>query len=96
MMEQCKFIINIIQMRQRNKINVRCLREQGIVTHRNDVSTQEVEATSHKFQTKLGYTAIFWGGVGGEVKKLGWTVALQRERKKEQTLNSSLNTDAIW
>lgn len=76
MMEQCKFIINIIQMRQGNKINVRCLREQGIVTHRNDVSTQEVEATSHKFQTKLGYTAIFWGGVGGEVKKLGWTVAL--------------------
>lgn len=52
-----------------------------MVAHRNDSSTQEVEATSHKFQTKLGYTAVFWGESG--IKELGWTVGLQRERKRK-------------
>lgn len=43
-----------------------------MVAHRNDPSTQEVEAKSHKFQTKLGYIAVFWGE--SDVKELGWTV----------------------
>lgn len=48
------------QLNEMKKINVKYLRgKQGTVAHENDSSIQESETTSHKFQTKLDYIAIF-------------------------------------
>lgn len=41
--------------------------EQGTALLGNDSSTQESEALSHKVKPKLGYIAIFYWDIGGEI-----------------------------